>query len=172
LILYLRLSRLEELFPSLHCNSRDCSQAARKPNGRSADRKMRDIKINRHPIFLSRYFSVSCSGLVAALPRWVSCAFSRLVPLRLLRRVPPANLQWQGTDAGFCPGCRTSRCSLRPNSRTGCGNGCVRDWHVADDPASLPRISTPPALQSTRRPGPRLRGRRRSHPKPEVIRDS
>ena len=29
---------------------------------------MRDIKINRHPIFLSRYFSVSCSGLVAALP--------------------------------------------------------------------------------------------------------
>jgi hypothetical protein len=30
---------------------------------------MRDIKINRHPIFLSRYFSVSCSGLIAALPR-------------------------------------------------------------------------------------------------------
>jgi hypothetical protein len=33
---------------------------------------MRDIKINGHPIFLSRYFSVSCSGLVAALPRWDS----------------------------------------------------------------------------------------------------
>jgi len=38
----------------LHCNSRDCPQAARKPNGRSAGRKMRDIKIDRHPIFLSR----------------------------------------------------------------------------------------------------------------------
>ena len=25
-------------------------------------------------------------------------------------------------------------CSLRANSGTGCGNGCVRDWLVADDP--------------------------------------
>jgi hypothetical protein len=107
-----------------------------------------------------------------SFPLCVSCAFSRLVPLRLLRRAPPANLQGQGTDAGFCPGCRTSRCSLRPNSRTGCGNGCVRDWLVADDPASLPRISTPPARQPIRRPGPRLRERWQSHPKPEVIRDS
>ena len=32
------------------------------------------------------------------------------------------------------PGCRTSRCSLRANSGTGCGNGCVRDWLAADDP--------------------------------------
>ncbi len=31
----------------------NCSQAARKPNRRLADRKMRDRKINRNPIFLS-----------------------------------------------------------------------------------------------------------------------
>jgi hypothetical protein len=40
-----------------------------RSNGRSADRNMRDRKINRNPIFLPSYFSVSFSRLVAALPR-------------------------------------------------------------------------------------------------------
>ena len=30
----------------------------------------------------------------------------------------------------------------RANSGTACGNGCVRDWLVADDPAGLSRTST------------------------------
>ena len=55
---------------SLHCNSRDCSQAARKPNGRSADRKIRDRKMKKNPIFLSLIF-------LSVLP----------APLRLCRAV-------------------------------------------------------------------------------------
>jgi hypothetical protein len=39
---------------------------------------MRDIKINRHPIFLSRYFSVSCSGAVAACRRGLAKAIVRI----------------------------------------------------------------------------------------------
>src|ERR1035437_4149431 len=57
-------------------NSRDCSQAARKPGGRTADIKMRDKKISRSPIFLSLYFSVSSSGLIAAPPRCGPCGFA------------------------------------------------------------------------------------------------
>ena len=41
--------------------------------GAPGNRRPYLAKINRHPIFLSRYFSVSCSGLVAALPRCVLC---------------------------------------------------------------------------------------------------
>jgi hypothetical protein len=37
--------------------------------GAPGNRRPYLAKINGHPIFLSRYFSVSCSGLVAALPR-------------------------------------------------------------------------------------------------------
>jgi len=111
-------------------------------------------------VFHSKSMTRTAPSMIRGTLSLFASLFSRLVPLRLLRRVPPANLQSQGTDAGFCPGCRTSRCLLRPNSGTGCGNGCVRDWLFAHDPAGLLRISTPPARQSIGRPGRRLRGRR------------
>ena len=49
---------------SLHCYRPNCSQTARKPNRRPADRKMRDKKINRNPIFCPFIFlSVSPASL-------------------------------------------------------------------------------------------------------------
>jgi hypothetical protein len=59
---------------------------------------MRDIKINRNPIFLSRCFSVSFSCLVGALPRcvplWLSgkvdyCDAGDELEAMELRELPP-----------------------------------------------------------------------------------
>src|ERR1035441_7724195 len=76
----------------LHCNSRSCWQAARKPAGggrayRKTYRQKNRGQKNWVCLHLSvPHFSVCLSCSVVAVPRCVSCAFSRLVPLRVLRR--------------------------------------------------------------------------------------
>ena len=43
----------------------------------------------------------------------------------------------KNSPVGFSPGCHTSRCSLRANSKNARGNACVKDWLVADGPAHV-----------------------------------
>ena len=76
-----RAASAEELFPAWHGYIPTCSRAAKK-SGKDAFHRVPRMACGKKWDAVERVLTHS----VAALPRCVSCAFSRLVPLRVLRR--------------------------------------------------------------------------------------
>ena len=76
-----RAASAEELFPAWHGYIPTCSRAAKK-SGKDAFHRVPRMACGKKWDAVERVLTHS----VAALARCVSCAFSRLVPLRVLRR--------------------------------------------------------------------------------------